>query len=96
MHPLYLLPFHFFGSAFEVNKKANFVDLLILFLVPMVITKIYKITYLAHLADWGAYLSASNVVKWGIPEKILQNAVQARFARSVSLYVQYLNCDPHF
>ena len=27
MHPLYLLPFHFFGSAFEVNKKANFVEL---------------------------------------------------------------------
>ena len=93
MHPLYLLPFHFFGSAVEVKKR---LILLSFILVPMVITKIYKITYLAHLADWGTYLSAWNMVKWGIPEKILQNTVQARFARSVSLCVQYVNCDSHF
>ena len=29
--------------------------------------------YLSYL---GAYLSAPNMVKWGVPEKILQNAVQ--------------------
>ena len=27
---------------------------------------------------WGAHLSALNMVEWGIPEKILQNAVQSR------------------
>ena len=31
--------------------------------------------YLAYLS---AYMSAPNVVKWGVPEKILQNAVQTR------------------
>ena len=33
--------------------------------------------YLAYL---GAYLGAQNMVKWGVPEKILQNAVEARLA----------------
>ena len=33
--------------------------------------------YLAYL---GAYLGAQNMVKWGIPEKILQNAVQTRWS----------------
>ena len=33
--------------------------------------------YLAYL---GAYLGAPNMVKWGIPEKILQNAVQTRWS----------------
>ena len=32
--------------------------------------------YLAYL---GAYLSVLNMVKWGVPEKILQNAVQMRW-----------------
>ena len=27
----------------------------------------------------GAYLSAPNMVKWGVPEKILQDAVETRF-----------------
>ena len=27
----------------------------------------------------GAYLSVLNMVEWGIPEKILQNAVQLRW-----------------
>ena len=27
---------------------------------------------------FGAYLGAPNMVKWGVPEKILQNAVQTR------------------
>ena len=31
--------------------------------------------YLVYL---GTYLSALNMVKWGIPEKILQNVVQTR------------------
>ena len=33
--------------------------------------------YLAYL---GAYLGARNMVKWGVPEKILQNAVQTRWS----------------
>ena len=33
--------------------------------------------YLAYL---GAYLGATNMVKWGIPEKILQSAVQTRWS----------------
>ena len=32
----------------------------------------------AKYAYLGAYLSAPNMVKWGIPEEILQNAVQMR------------------
>ena len=28
---------------------------------------------------WGAYFSALNVIEWGIPEKILQNAVQSHW-----------------
>ena len=30
----------------------------------------------ANYGIWGAYLSAQNMFKWGIPERILQNAVQ--------------------
>ena len=33
--------------------------------------------YLAYLR---AYLGASTMVKWGVPEKILQNAVQTRWS----------------
>ena len=33
--------------------------------------------YLTYL---GAYLGARNMVKWGVPEKILQNAVQTRWS----------------
>ena len=33
--------------------------------------------YLAYL---GAYLGARNMVKWGVPEKILQNAVQTHWS----------------
>ena len=33
--------------------------------------------YLAYL---GAYLGARNMVKWGVPEKILQNAVPTRWS----------------
>ena len=33
--------------------------------------------YLAYL---GTYLGASTMVKWGVPEKILQNAVQTRWS----------------
>ena len=36
-----------------------------------------KLSYLAYL---GAYLGARNMVKWGVPEKILQNAVQTRWS----------------
>ena len=32
----------------------------------------------AKYAYLGAYLGAPNKVKWGVPEKILQNAVQTR------------------
>ena len=41
-----------------------------------------KYSYLAYLATFGhiwpylAYLGAPNMVKWGVPEKIMQNAVQ--------------------
>ena len=34
----------------------------------------------AYLAYLGAYLSEPNMVKWGVPEKILQNAVQTRWS----------------
>ena len=33
----------------------------------------------ANYGIWGAYLGAPNMVKWGVPEKILQNAVQTRW-----------------
>ena len=35
---------------------------------------------MAKYAYLGAYLGAQNMVKWGIPEKILQNAVQTRWS----------------
>ena len=35
-----------------------------------------QIPYLAYL---GTYLSVPDMVKWGVPEKILQNAVQTRW-----------------
>ena len=34
----------------------------------------------AKYAYLGAYLGAPNIVKWGVPEKILQNAVQTRWS----------------
>ena len=34
----------------------------------------------AYLAYLGAYLSAPNMVNWGVPEKILQNVVQTRWS----------------
>ena len=34
----------------------------------------------AKYAYLGAYLGARNMVKWGVPEKILQNAVQMRWS----------------
>ena len=34
----------------------------------------------AKYAYLGAHLGAQNMVKWGIPEKILQNAVQTRWS----------------
>ena len=34
----------------------------------------------AKYAYLGTYLGAQNMVKWGIPEKILQNAVQTRWS----------------
>ena len=67
----------FSGQLLRWTKK---LILLSFFLVPMVINKIYKITYLAYMAHWGAYLSAWNIVKWGIPETILQNAVQTHWS----------------
>ena len=33
----------------------------------------------ANYGIWGAYLGAPNMVKWGVPEKVLQNAVQTRW-----------------
>ena len=33
----------------------------------------------AKYAVWGAYLSTLHIIEWGIPEKILQNAVQTHF-----------------
>ena len=38
-----------------------------------------KITVAPKYAYLGAYLGTSNMVKWGVPEKILQNAVQTRW-----------------
>ena len=32
----------------------------------------------AKYGNWGAYLGAPNMVKWGIPEKILQNKAETR------------------
>ena len=34
----------------------------------------------AKYAYLGTYLGAQNMVEWGIPEKILQNAVQTRWS----------------
>ena len=34
----------------------------------------------AKYAYLGAYFAAPNMVKWGVPEKILQNAVQTRWS----------------
>ena len=34
----------------------------------------------AKYGSWGTYLGAPNMVKWGVPEKILQNAVQTRWS----------------
>ena len=34
----------------------------------------------AKYAYLGAYLGARSMVKWGVPEKILQNAVQTRWS----------------
>ena len=34
----------------------------------------------AKNAYLGAYLGAQNIVKWGVPEKIMQNAVQTRWS----------------
>ena len=34
----------------------------------------------AKYAYLGAYLGARNMVKWGVPEKILQNAVHTRWS----------------
>ena len=34
----------------------------------------------AKYAYLGAYLGARNMVKWGVPENILQNAVQTRWS----------------
>ena len=35
---------------------------------------------MAKYAYLGAYLGARYMVKWGVPEKILQNAVQMRWS----------------
>ena len=40
----------------------------------LVMAKYAKYAYL------GTYLGAQNMVEWGIPEKILQNAVQTRWS----------------
>ena len=39
-----------------------------------------QLLYLVYLAYLGAYLSAPNMAKWGVPEKILQNALQSRWS----------------
>ena len=33
-----------------------------------------------QICIFGAYLGALDMVKWGVPEKILQNAVQTRWS----------------
>ena len=40
----------------------------------------YNMAKYAKYAYLGAYLGARNMVKWGVPEKILQNAVQTRWS----------------
>ena len=35
----------------------------------------------AYLAYFDAYLGVQNMVKWGVPEKILQNAVQTHWSK---------------
>ena len=49
-----------------------------------------KITVAPKYAYLGAYLGTSNMVKWGVPEKILQNAVQTRWSWSIGLSSQKL------
>ena len=43
-----------------------------------------------YFAYSGAYLSAPNMVEWGVPEKILQNAVETRWSRSIGPSSQML------
>ena len=44
-----------------------------------------------QICIFGAYLGAPNMVKWGVPEKILQNAVQRRWSfRSIGPFSQKL------
>ena len=38
----------------------------------------------AKYAYLGTYLGAQNMVKWGIPEKILQNAVKLKMGAKIS------------
>ena len=49
----------------------------------IVVSKMYTLIYAPKYAKygiWGAYAGAPNMVKWGVPGKILQNAVQARWS----------------
>ena len=39
----------------------------------------------AKYGIWGVYLGAPNMFKWGVPEKIMQNAVQRRWSYNVKL-----------
>ena len=42
--------------------------------------KYAKYGQIYQIPMFGAYLGASNMVKWGVPEKVLQNAAQTRWS----------------
>ena len=44
--------------------------------------------YAPKYGIWDAYLSVLNMVQWGIPEKILQNAIQIQIFETLIEYKQ--------
>ena len=49
----------------------------VIHVIHVIAPKMHIWPYLAYL---GAHLRAPNMVNWGVPEKILQNAVQTRWS----------------